>query len=350
MRIPKQIQRGARERVRGSKKQILRALKLAAAGNPLGAEPNRERLVARLQATALLSRVEAEAAATEIIEAAEKSKWVKSYLGRRRLLRVFGGSDLVRVAFLDLGMRASRAVARVSLPDGKWQGSGVMISDRLFLTNNHVIPSPEAASQNCVEFAYELDGAEQPMRTTRFAFAPAAFFHTDGMDDLDYTIVAIGATLSGPGDLRDYGWCPLSDHPVKHALGEVANIVQHPEGRYKEVAVRENRLVSRFPRVLHYLADTEIGSSGSPVFNNEWRMIALHHWGEPWLEDRDEAGRPLPREVNEGIRVSAIVDELRGLVGTLPPQQRVLLQHALSLGEYPEQDPCRATRAHHRAG
>lgn len=351
MRVPKHIQRGARDRIRAAKKQILNSLKLAAAGNPLAAEPNWDRLVARLQATALLSRVEAEAAATEVKQAAENARRArKSYLGGRHLLRVFGASEFVRVAFLELGMRASRAVARVALLDGKWQGSGVMISDRLFLTNSHVIRSPEEASEKCAEFAHELDGAGQPVRATRFALAPTDFFHTDGMDDLDYTVVAIGARLSGPADLRDYGWCPLSDDPVKHALGEVANIVQHPEGRYKEAVVRENRLVSRLPRVLHYVADTEIGSSGSPVFNNEWRMIALHHCGEPWLEDRDEAGRPVPREVNEGIRVSAILGELRDLLSTLPLQQRLLLQRALSLGEYPQGNPLGAIGPHQYSG
>jgi endonuclease G, mitochondrial len=72
--------------------------------------------------------------------------------------------------------------------------------------------------------------------------------------------------------------------PVSHSLGEVANIVQHPDGRLKEVVLRENRLVARLDTVLHYVADTEPGSSGSPVFNNQWQAIALHHWGGPWRQ------------------------------------------------------------------
>ena len=96
-------------------------------------------------------------------------------------------------------------------------------------------------------------------------------------------------------------------------LGELANIIQHPLRQPKQIVVRENTLVARDEtlKVLHYLADTEHGSSGSPVFNNQWEAIALHHWGGPHLEIRGIDGRPLRRDINEGIRISAIVGSLR---------------------------------------
>ena len=55
--------------------------------------------------------------------------------------------------------------------------------------------------------------------------------------------------------------------------------------------------------MLHYTADTDGGSSGAPVFNDEWQLVALHHGAA-----EDESGTP----VNEGIRVSALVDWLKG--------------------------------------
>jgi endonuclease/exonuclease/phosphatase family metal-dependent hydrolase len=54
-------------------------------------------------------------------------------------------------------------------------------------------------------------------------------------------------------------------------------------------------------KVLRYRTDTEPGSSGSPVFNNDWQLVALHHAG--YREDGGTA-------VNEGIRISAIVAHL----------------------------------------
>ena len=110
------------------------------------------------------------------------------------------------------------------------------------------------------------------------------------------------------------------------------NIVQHPQGRFKEVVLRENRLVARLEDVLHYVADTEPGSSGSPVFNNAWEVIALHHWGGPSREWIDENGQPVPHEVNEGIRISAIVRKLREVLPGLPPATRNRIERALQMG------------------
>ena len=155
---------------------------------------------------------------------------------------------------------------------------------------------------------------------------------TDPIEGLDYTLIAVGERLSGPRTLAEFGWCPLSDAGDKHVLGEVANIVQHPDGRYKEVVLRENLLVARLAEVLHYLADTEPGSSGSPVFNNEWKAIALHHWGGPWRATTDADGRPLKREINEGIRISAIVGDLRSKRSELSAPRPALLDEVFQSG------------------
>ncbi len=48
------------------------------------------------------------------------------------------------------------------------------------------------------------------------------------------------------------------------------------------------------------------GSSGSPVFNDDWEVVALHHAGGMLLEP--ETKRRYFR--NEGILISAILDDL----------------------------------------
>jgi V8-like Glu-specific endopeptidase len=60
-------------------------------------------------------------------------------------------------------------------------------------------------------------------------------------------------------------------------------------------------------RVVHYLTDTQVGSSGSPVFNEQGRLIALHHAGG---RPQEVLGKP-PLRKNEGIRISRIVESLR---------------------------------------
>ncbi|MBX9602785.1 MAG: DNA/RNA non-specific endonuclease [Bryobacteraceae bacterium] len=315
----------ARKRVERARDQITKSLLSVAQGNPLGAERDLGRLRDRVQKKAALSRAEA----GMVVRAVEGFAPRKG--GREA---IWGDTlDFVGVQFLERGWQAARAVARVALRNGRPLGSGFMVSESLFLTNHHVISSARDAAQVSIEFEYELDWLGNQRGATRYALDPGSFYLHDDEAGLDYCLVGMGPRLSGAKGLSDFGCCKLSDAGDKHALGEVANIVQHPDGRYKEVVLRENRLVSRLELVLHYVADTEPGSSGSPVFNNEWEVIALHHWGGPWRQKKDERGFPVPREVNEGIRISAIVQDLLRKAPSLTAGQRELLGQALAKQE-----------------
>ncbi|MGY3404144.1 hypothetical protein ACVWZV_000257 [Bradyrhizobium sp. GM5.1] len=111
------------------------------------------------------------------------------------------------------------------------------------------------------------------------------------------------------------------------------NIIQHPNGLPKMIAVRDNVLQYRTDRTLLYETDTDHGSSGSPVFNDSWELVALHHFGEPFLEREDEQKRPIPTNVNEGVRISAIYKDLSDRLPSLPDSQRALLQKVLDLSK-----------------
>ena len=49
--------------------------------------------------------------------------------------------------------------------------------------------------------------------------------------------------------------------------GTYANIVQHPDG-VEEIVLHDNEVVNDDGVFLHYVSDTDYGSSGSPVFDN----------------------------------------------------------------------------------
>ncbi|MFD9551716.1 trypsin-like peptidase domain-containing protein [Nocardia salmonicida] len=53
---------------------------------------------------------------------------------------------------------------------------------------------------------------------------------------------------------------------------------------------------------VQYRTDTEGGSSGSPVFDNQWRLVALHHGQTSNSAD--------PQGFNQGTRVSRAVEGL----------------------------------------
>jgi len=320
------IEESALQRIAECHAEQIETVRAVRRGAPLEAEPVRRRARGRLEAQSRLAP--GSVAMRTMVAPAERAK------DKGGPEQIWGPSiDFVGVAFLERGMRAARTVGRVAYTDRSPQGTGFLIAPGLFLTNNHVLESEARCSEFAIEFDYEVDSDGRHREVSRFALAPEEFFITDDTDDLDYTVVAIGPKLEGPNEISFYGYTALSGAGNKHTLGEVANIVQHPDGRFKEVVLRENRLVSRLSHVLHYVADTEPGSSGSPVFNNQWQAVALHHWGGPWRQRRDPDGNLLPRYVNEGIRISAIVGELLDRRGELGAFQRARLEDALALGE-----------------
>jgi endonuclease G len=325
----RQLDALVRERLHRNTPQIEHSLAQIASGNPLGAEPERERALRRMQAKGL-SPSEAEALAAQIkSEAADARKALPGRDGREA---VWGQTlDFLDVSFFHRGRIAADAVARVAFRDSdRPQGTGLLAAPGLLLTNNHVIENEDAAAALCAQFRYEQDVAE-----SSYGFRPEACFVSDSVDGLDFTLIALGERMGGDDPLDRFGFAPLSDASDKHMLGEVANIIQHPQGRRKQIVLRENQLVGRdeLARVLHYVADTEPGSSGSPVFNNSWEVIALHHWGGPWLEGEDLVGAA--RDINEGIRISAIVKFLkeRARGGGLQDATASAVQGALALWE-----------------
>ena len=213
--------------------------------------------------------------------------------------RIIGTEDFLGVSYLEAGVGAARAVGRVVIREGgsiAGFGTGSLVSPALILTNNHVLTSADVAEGSSIEFRFE-DGVDgTALEPVSFTFDPDRFFLTD--EDLDFTLVAVNATEE-IGDVN----VPirLSDDEGEKAVGTFVTIVQHPRGKKKQIALRENRIVDVLDAHLHYEADTEPGSSGSPVFDDEWRVVCLHH-ASVRAPDRTELGG----FVNEGIRVKSI--------------------------------------------
>jgi endonuclease G len=330
MKAPDYIDSAARGRVERAKAQVDRSINAIQQRRPLDAEPDDDRKVSRIARVTGMSVSQAKKVANYESPAALDVPVVE----RRRAEAIQGlTTDFVPVVFLELARKAANAVGRVVDGSLRAQGSGFLISDKLFLTNNHVIPDKATAAQSFVEFLYELDIMTRPRVLTRYTLRPDLFFVTKPEDELDFTVVAMGMPRDGSATLESLGACPLLARDDKHVLGEFVNIVQHPDGDFKQIVLRENRLLNRDPTVLHYMADTNPGSSGSPVFNDQWEVVALHHWGEPFLVQVDPLGEPLNREMNEGVRISAIVQQLANELPRLDDGQRALLQAALDVHE-----------------
>ncbi len=241
--------------------------------------------------------------------------------------------DLMAASFLSEGAQIRRAIAYVEVNGitSSAVGTGFLVSPTLFLTNFHVIGDENAARGTQIVFDREMDETGRPRRTTTYLLDPDRFALFSPADQLDFALVAVGALNGGSATLAELGFCALSDRGDKHVIGMNVNIVQHPRGLPKMLALRNNILQFRTERTLLYETDTDHGSSGAPVFNDDWDLIALHHWGEPFLERTDAAGQPFAANVNEGVRISAIYRDLLARVEGLSPARKALLREALAL-------------------
>jgi endonuclease G len=235
-------------------------------------------------------------------------------------------NDLQGVNFLPRGGRAARTVARISY-DRRGRlvaaGTGSLVAPRLLLTNNHVLPDLATAEQAVAEFNCEMDLDNLTGTIAAYRLDPQTLFLTD--EHLDYTLVAVQGGPDGRWPGEEFGWNRLVAQQGKIATGEPVNVVGHPMGRLKECAIRRNSLLTLLDDFIHYATDTEPGNSGSPVFNDQWEIVALHHSGVPrtdddgnWLKPDGSRWRPADGDdaidwiANEGARVSVLLRHLAG--------------------------------------
>ncbi len=246
--------------------------------------------------------------------------------------------DYQSASFLARGADVRRAVGMVEVNLGgeSRSGTGFLIGGGLFITNAHVIRNAEDAMAATVTFDRELDVVRIPLASTSFRLDPQRFFATSPEEMLDFSVMALGVRVAGAAAPESLGHCALSPEPNKHVLGMNVNIIQHPRGNYKQVAIRNNLLTFRTDRALLYETDTEVGSSGAPVFSDLWDVVALHHFGQPSIARLDAPdARDVPVNANEGIRISAIHAALAVQLTGLPPAQRELLAQVLALWKTP---------------
>jgi endonuclease G len=231
--------------------------------------------------------------------------------------------------FLDLAKAAASSVVRILATDFGFKGTGFMISDKLLITNSHVIPNPLSAEHDFVEFNYELDRCGCPKPVTKFSLAPYNFFISSSFNDLDFAIVAIADRLSGTGKLSEFGYCPLAAIQNKDINGPSC-IIHHPGGSFKRLTFLNKQVVARTEEVLHYYGATQSGSSGAPVFNTKFELIAIHHYATPSRAAFTEDGQLGPRDANEGIRAGAIISRINAEKHKLPKKQQDLINAALT--------------------
>lgn len=219
----------------------------------------------------------------------------------------------------------------VQLPQGRRNitGTGFLIAPNVVITNYHVMEYviEQKASYSDVVLRFDYNqlrdnnftstGTEYPLKRdwliAKSPYLPSNENRLPTFDELDYILLRVdgepGNTRVGEIDSPARGWIELPAEPYEFSPSTPLFIVQHPNGQPLKLAfdtdaiidVNENRTRVR------YKTNTEPGSSGSPCFNENWDLVALHHMGK---EGKYNAGTPFSA-ICEHLKEQGLLDKLR---------------------------------------
>lgn len=238
--------------------------------------------------------------------------------------------DTVPFGFLSDGERAGSSVARikvlpyqggallqpVALPHS---GTGWLITPDLLVTNHHVVNARKRTEgQQQMADPSDLRLQAQGSRS-RFDYLSEDDTDTEEAqaselvawdEELDYAVLRLtGAPPPNGAPPRPFLRVATAPLAVAKDTPVALNIIQHPGGEPKRIALRNNLAFEADDMDVRYFTDTRGGSSGSPVLTDDWTVVALHR-GTRRVTDVSFQGKSTAF-VNVGTQLSAIMRHLR---------------------------------------
>jgi hypothetical protein len=213
--------------------------------------------------------------------------------------------------------------------DGNAAGTGFLVGPDAVLTNYHVLASvlerATSPSRVTCRFDYKVLSDGTRMRTTDVGLhasdwdldssPPSAAEKTrtpdvppPNPDELDYALVRLERAVGAEPPLSQVGagasargWIAIPMAAPVFLPKAPLLIAQHPDGKPLKFSVDTEAVlgVNANRTRVRYTNNTEPGSSGSPVFDLDWNLVALHHLGDPAYDH--------PPSYNQGV----IIDPIR---------------------------------------
>jgi hypothetical protein len=226
-------------------------------------------------------------------------------------------------------------VCRVEL-DGNPLGTAFLVGPDLALTNFHVMESVIANRARAPGVIFRFDfkrlsdgtvnqgvGVGLAAENWLVDVSPYSEAERDGqpeaklpkVDELDFALVRLGQPIgsnpvSSTGGAPKRGWVKMSAGQPALPAGAPIIIAQHPQGEPIKLALDMDAVLglNENGTRVRYATNTEPGSSGSPCFDLDWTLVALHHMGDPsWRNP----------QFNEGVPIS-LIQARPAVLGALP--------------------------------
>jgi len=236
-----------------------------------------------------------------IPEATPKIKEMPPWRGKE--LITGNQETFLEISFLHEGLRVAKSVVRLVVVSQRGRvscGTGFLIAPNTILTNHHVLYDEDDSNRRMmqvnIEFNYELDEKGQPRNVDPYDGNVETI---EGDPVHDWAIIRSKIPIADTYPTLDL----QPSRPV--VVGDYVYIIQHPGGKPKKIGLLHNQVVDVASDRVQYLTDTLPGSSGSPVCNELWQVVALHYSGV-----KEPLGTTTVRK-NEGIHIERVVKALR---------------------------------------
>lgn len=166
-------------------------------------------------------------------------------------------------------------------------GTGFLIGNNTIMTNTHVLEAMEITTSDVV-----FDYIGSAKRCELHPYGIKEVLAQSRIDDLDVAVLELTEVPDG-----DRGWFQLTGYNFD-VLREPLHVIGHSGGLSLRMSYGVLSDYSSHNDRIAYSANTNNGSSGSPVFRQNGDLVAIHHHGEYKIN-------------NHGIPMSAILSRMK---------------------------------------